>query len=250
VKKQAFIFVEGSGDKALKEAQEVAKEYKGEITFVSVDVGGQEAGQLVEYFGAKGQKYPFVVGYDSVKTKKYQLQDKFSKSALKTFASGFVKETLSPFYKSEPIPETAEDGGVTVVVGKNFDSVVLDDSKDVLLEVYAPWCGHCKALAPTWEKLAKRFRSVDSVVIAKMDGTANEHEKVNVRGFPTLLFFPAGAKGSPLSVETSDRTVKAFTEYIKEKAKIPFELKKKEKKKEESIKKEAAAEEGAKKDEL
>jgi antitoxin component of RelBE/YafQ-DinJ toxin-antitoxin module len=53
-----------------------------------------------------------------------------------------------------------------------------------------------------------------------------------------------------LSVETSDRTVKAFTEYIKENAKIPFELKKKEKKKEESIKKEAAAEEGAKKDEL
>jgi protein disulfide-isomerase A1 len=98
-----------------------------------------------------------------------------------------------------PPPIQAEDGGVTVVVGKNFDSVVLDDSKDVLLEVYAPWCGHCKALAPTWEKLAKRFRSVDSVVIAKMDGTANEHEKVNVRGFPTLLFFPAGAKGSPVS---------------------------------------------------
>jgi protein disulfide-isomerase A1 len=250
VKKQAFIFVEGSGDKALKEAQEVAKEYKGEVTFVSVDVSGQEAGQLVEYFGAKGQKYPFVVGYDSVKTKKYQLQDKFSKSALKTFASGFVKETLTPFYKSEPIPETAEDNGVTVVVGKNFDSVVLDDSKDVLLEVYAPWCGHCKALAPTWEKLAKRFRSVDSVVIAKMDGTANEHEKVNVRGFPTLLFFPAGAKGSPLAVETSDRTVKAFTEYIKEHANIPFELKKKEKKKEESIEKEVSAEEGVKKDEL
>lgn len=98
-----------------------------------------------------------------------------------------------------PPATQAEDNGVTVVVGKNFDSVVLDDSKDVLLEVYAPWCGHCKALAPTWEKLAKRFRSVDSVVIAKMDGTANEHEKVNVRGFPTLLFFPAGAKGSPVS---------------------------------------------------
>jgi antitoxin component of RelBE/YafQ-DinJ toxin-antitoxin module len=53
-----------------------------------------------------------------------------------------------------------------------------------------------------------------------------------------------------LAVETSDRTVKAFTEYIKEHAKIPFELRKKEKKKEESIEKEVSAEEGVKKDEL
>lgn len=94
-----------------------------------------------------------------------------------------------------------------MIVGKNFESVVLDDTKDVLLEVYAPWCGHCKALAPTWEKLGKRFRSVDSVVVAKMDGTTNEHEKVNVRGFPTLLFFPAGAKDSPVSEASLRKTL-------------------------------------------
>ena len=41
-----------------------------------------------------------------------------------------------------------------VVVGKNFDSIVNDPTQDVLIEFYAPWCGHCKSLAPKYEELA------------------------------------------------------------------------------------------------
>lgn len=65
--------------------------------------------------------------------------------------------------------------GVTVVVAKEFDKLVLDPAKDVILEVWAPWCEHCKALAPTIAKLARRFKNIDSVVVAKMDGDSNEH---------------------------------------------------------------------------
>lgn len=70
--------------------------------------------------------------------------------------------------------------------------------QDVLLEVYAPWCGHCKALAPVYEKLAKRFAKIDSVVIAKMDGTENEHPSIEAQGYPTLLFFPAEKDAEPI----------------------------------------------------
>jgi hypothetical protein len=47
-----------------------------------------------------------------------------------------------------------------IVVGKSFDKIVKDVKKDVLLEVYAPWCGHCKQLDPIYKKLAKRFSKV------------------------------------------------------------------------------------------
>jgi thiol-disulfide isomerase/thioredoxin len=49
---------------------------------------------------------------------------------------------LEPYVKSEPIPEK-NDGGVKIAVAKNFDEVVQKD-KDILIEFYAPWCGHCK----------------------------------------------------------------------------------------------------------
>lgn len=76
------------------------------------------------------------------------------------------------------------------------------------MQVYAPWCGHCKSLEPVYKKLAKRFAKVDSVVIAKMDGTENEHADVDVKGFPTILFFPAGDSKQAVNFEGGDRSLK------------------------------------------
>ncbi len=98
--------------------------------------------------------------------------------------------------------------GVAIIVGKNFESIVMDAKKDVLLEVYAPWCGHCKKLEPIYKKLAKRFASVESVVIAKMDGTENEHPNVEAKGYPTILFFPAGDSKTPITFDGGDRSLK------------------------------------------
>jgi len=73
----------------------------------------------------------------------------------------------------------------------NFDSIVLDSQKDVLVEFYAPWCGHCKQLAPKYELLAKAYINEDDVAITKVDCDKNKDlcSKYDVKGFPTLKWF-------------------------------------------------------------
>lgn len=73
--------------------------------------------------------------------------------------------------KSEPVPTEQED--LKVAVAKNFKELIMDADKDVLIEFYAPWCGHCKALAPKLEELATKLAD-ENVIIAKFDATAND----------------------------------------------------------------------------
>jgi len=49
-----------------------------------------------------------------------------------------------------------------------------------LVEFYAPWCGHCKSLAPIYESLAKKLAVNPNIVIAKCDATENEIEGMGI----------------------------------------------------------------------
>jgi protein disulfide-isomerase A1 len=94
----------------------------------------------------------------------------------------------------------------------------LNPESDVLVKFYAPWCGHCKKLAPIWDELAKELQDVKGLVIAKFDSTVNEVEGVEVRGYPTLKFYPRGdTKKTPIDFD-GDRDLESIKAWLKEKS--------------------------------
>lgn len=106
---------------------------------------------------------------------------------------------------------------VTILSNSNFEAIVKDPTKFVLVEFYAPWCGHCKSLAPIYEKLAQVYEGEESVVIANLDAT--EHRDIgqsyDVSGFPTIKYFPQDDKAG-MTYE-SGRSLDNFVTFINEK---------------------------------
>lgn len=92
---------------------------------------------------------------------------------------------------------TVAGSAVIDLTPSNFEKVVLKSGKPTLVEFFAPWCGHCKQLAPVWEDLASTFEHVkEKVQIAKVDADAERElgKKYGIQGFPTLKWFNGKSK--------------------------------------------------------
>ena len=99
------------------------------------------------------------------------------------------------------------------LTGSNFDEVVKDKSKNVLVEFYAPWCGHCKQLSPIWDKLAESLEDNEDVVVAKMDATVNELSHTRVRSFPTIRLYKKDT--NEVAEYNGERTLEGLTKFLK-----------------------------------
>lgn len=128
----------------------------------------------------------------------------FRSENLEKFLKDLKGNRLEPFLKSEPIPDD-NSGPVKVAVAKNFDELVTNSGRDTLIEFYAPWCGHCKKLAPVYDELGEALKN-ENVDIVKMDATSNDvPSPYDVRGFPTLYWSPRNKKSSPVRYEVRNQ---------------------------------------------
>lgn len=174
--------------------------------------------RLAEFVGVDASMLPTIkLLSPSDNMKKYQLPTSAKDITVETIRA-FIKEfkdgKLVPFLKSEEIPAD-NSAPVKVIVGKQFADIVLNAEDDVLVKYYAPWCGHCKKLAPIWDEVAAELKDVPHLVIAKFDATANEVDGVDIRGYPTLKWYPKGGKENPIDFE-GERDAEGIKAFLKE----------------------------------
>ncbi|KAI5302928.1 protein disulfide-isomerase precursor [Ascosphaera pollenicola] len=217
----AYIFAETKEerDEFAAMLKPVAKEHKGKINFVTIDA--KAFGPHADNLNLASDKFPAFAIQDIEGGKKYPFDQskKITEKAIAAFVSGVLEGKIEPSIKSQPIPEK-QDGPVTILVGKNYDEIVNNDEKDVLVEFYAPWCGHCKALAPKYDDLGKLYQNDDlssKVTIAKIDATANDVPE-DIAGFPTIKLYPAGSKTEPVDF-TGKRTVEELANFVRDNGK-------------------------------
>ena len=137
---------------------------------------------------------PLIIAYD-VFGVPYVMRENFTMEAFEAFIQHYQKGEVWPHLKSQEIPNVMEENSVKIAVGLTFNQLISYNSKDVLINFYAPWCTHSKAFAPVWEELAAQLKDEPDMDVIKMNAVANEvPSEIQVPIYPTVYFISKTSK--------------------------------------------------------
>lgn len=201
-------------EKVTEAARSVAKPFREQVLFVTIDASEEDHQRILEFFGMKKSEVPAarLIKLEEDMAKYKPDSDALTSENLQQFVQDFLDGKLKQHLLSEDLPEDWDKEPVKVLVANNFDSVALDTTKDVLVEFYAPWCGHCKQLVPIYEKVAEHFTENSDIVIAKIDSTANELDTIKITSFPTIKFFKK--ETNEIVEYNGPRTFEGLTKFV------------------------------------
>jgi len=158
-------------------------------------------------------------GIDGFPTIKY-----FPSSSLEAidYNGGRTATDLADFINNKVgtnIKIKSSSSSVVDLSDSNFDDIVINSNKHVLVEFFAPWCGHCKQLAPIYDKVGNAFNNDDNVIVAKLDADkyGDLASKYDISGFPTIKFFSKDNKQQPI-VYDQGRSLDDFVNFLNEKS--------------------------------
>ncbi|CAF4734040.1 unnamed protein product, partial [Rotaria sp. Silwood1] len=173
----------------------VANNYKDKYTFAIADE--EKLSSLLKEFGLEESGEDVNVGCYDLQGLKYRMEDndEFTSESFEDFVNRLDKKKIKPYFKSQPLPKQSIINGIHILVGKNFDKIVKDNTKNVVVFFYAPWCGHCNEFKPTYSKLAERLAGQSNIILTQMDATLNDiPQGFDVTGFPTIYIVPTNNK--------------------------------------------------------
>nr|XP_004056912.3 protein disulfide-isomerase A2 isoform X1 [Gorilla gorilla gorilla] len=202
---------------------EAAPRFRGQVLFVVVDVAADNE-HVLQYFGLKAEAAPTLRLVNLETTKKYAPVDggPVTAASITAFCHAVLNGQVKSYLLSQEIPPGWDQRPVKTLVGKNFEQVAFDETKNVFVKFYAPWCTHCKEMAPAWEALAEKYQDHEDIIIAELDATANELEAFVVHSFPTLKYFPAGP-GRKVIEYKSTRDLETFSKFLDNGGVLPME---------------------------
>ena len=203
--------------------EKISEKIGGKLKVVQTDIKEGMASRLAEYIGVKDSDLPSVRIADTrVDLKKYNMEGEINEKNILKFIEDWENNKLKPHLKSAEEPKE-NNADVFVVVGKTYEKEVINNDKDVMLLFYAPWCGHCKALHPKYEEVAKKLKEKNpKLLLAKIDATENEVENINISGVPTVKFYPGNKKNKAPIDYNGDRSVNDMIKFIKTNAATPI----------------------------
>ncbi|KAI1896090.1 hypothetical protein AGOR_G00091220 [Albula goreensis] len=191
-----------------------ATAFIGKVLFVFIDTDEHRNGRILEYFRVRDVEAPVVRMVNLTNNVQYQIQSEEITSEIVTaFCQTYLDGKAKPKLQSEPVPEDWDKKPVKELVGSNFEKVGFNEERNVFIMFYAPWCKKCEEFFQLWEKLGKVYEKHESVVIAKIDATANDINILLQQRYPALMFFPAVFSEKVLPY-LGERTLEALVEFV------------------------------------
>jgi protein disulfide-isomerase A1 len=144
------------------------------------------------------------------------------------FGEKWGRGKIPLYMRSLPRPEPLPSGRYEELVADTWDEFIEEQAhKDVFVNCFAPWCGHCRNFRPKFQELQRKTRHVKTLDVLFFDATQNDlPEEIRVSSYPTLYFFPALREGETKRADpikfTTERTIEAMLDFLHKEATHEF----------------------------